>query len=238
MGYCTVTDIDGVLAQALTSATDPQNNSRRDLLQIGRVRDKNVVSDSVVRDYIRWAGHEIDATLSQQYATPICQIADFESTLFSDVSEYNSYIVLEKDCPLATGDVVLLISSDIEEIHTVDEMLGEGLFSTLEPIQYEFPSGSRIIRIKYPDPLPWICARLAAANIYEKYFAAQVGPQSSEYGTLLRNLGRQKLNDVLNGRAILHGVHRIGSRFYDPTLTSQYGLHEGDSQRDIDRLNG
>lgn len=237
MGYCTTTDIDRILASALTSATNPTTQSRRSLLQIGKVRDKNNISDDIVNQYISWSGQEIDATLSELYKTPFCELADFESQLYSDITEYNSYIVLERDCPLIDGDVIILKYGTIEEKHIIDDVIGDGVFSTVDPIQFAFPDGSRLIRIKFPDPISWICTRLAAANIYDKYFAAQASPDMTDYGKTLRLQGRQKLNDVLNGRAILHGVHRIGRRLYDPTIVDQYDLPRGnEGVKDIDSL--
>lgn len=237
MGYCTITEVERLLGNALTSATDPTNQNRRNLLQIGKVRDKNSIPDSTVNQYIQWAGHEIDSTLSQMYRTPICEYADFQQNIFADVTEYNSYIILERNCPLSVGDIVILTQDGIEERHEIETVVGDGLFSTIDPIEYEFTSGARVIRVKFPDPLPWICSRLAASNVYDKYFAAQVSPNISEYGKFLRDQARQKINDLLNGRAILRGVPRVGRRLYDPTLSEQYNLPIGqDGQRDTDKL--
>jgi hypothetical protein len=239
MGYCTITEIDSILAQSLTSATNPLSQQRRSLMQIGNVRDKNVIPDEIVEQYILWGGSEIDATLSELYETPFCEMADFESLLFSDITDYNNYVVIEKACPLTPGDTIVITNGVNEERHTIDEVVAPNVFSTIDPIQYEFQAGSRVLRVKFPDPIPWVCARVSAANIYDKYFAAQVSPAISDYGKLLRDQSRQKLNDILNGRAILHGVHRIGRRLYDSTIADQYGLPFGPNKgasKDIDKL--
>jgi hypothetical protein len=65
---------------------------------------------------------------------------------------------------------------------------------------------------------------MAAANIYEKYFMSQSSPNESEYGKLLRKLARADLNNILQGRTILHGSQRIGRRFYNSNLVDRYGL--------------
>lgn len=241
MAYCSIVDVDLVLAQALTSATNSTSQARRDLLQIGNVRDKNNISDITVNQYIRWADEEINAELSQVYNTPFCELADFETTLVSDVSEYMPYIepylVLEKNCALSIGDTVLITDGTEEERVQIEDEMGDGIYSVIPPITYPFLSGSRVIRLKFPDPIPWTSIRLAAGNIYDKYFAAQVSPNISEYGKSLRNQARQKINDILNGRTILHGVHRIGRRLFDSTITDQYGLPNGsESNKDIDQL--
>lgn len=236
MGYCTVAQVDDALAKALTSATDSSSQQRRSLLQIGRVRDTNVVPDDIVEQFIAWAGQEIDAALSGLYSVPLCEQADFETTVYSDISEYNSYIVTENACPLTSGDIVVLSNGGIEDRFTIEEVIDTTIFSTVEMIPDTYVSGTRIIRVKYPDPIPFICSRSAAANVYEKYLAAQVGKQTSDYGKFLRSQSRQKLNDILNGRTILHGVHRIGRRLYDPTISDQYGLKEGSADKNTDDL--
>jgi hypothetical protein len=236
MGYCTITEIDRVLAQSLTSATNPDSQARRNLLQIGSVRDKNTIPDSIVEQYIQWAGQEIDSHLSEVYKVPLCELADFEGILQSDIGEYNDYIVLERNCPLTSGDEILITDGEEEERHEIDDSVGDGIFSTVETIIYPFEAGSRVLRIKYPDPIPFVCSRLAAANIYDKYFSSQVSPAISDYGKYLRAQSRQKINDIMNGRTILHGIHRIGRRLFDPTITDQYGLPQGDSQRNTDEV--
>lgn len=237
MGYCSVSDVDRILAQALTSATNPESQSKRNLLKIGNVRDKNNIPDSIVNQYIQWSGQEIDAILSEMYKTPVCEVADFEGRMEADISEYNSYIVLEENCPLMTGDKVVVSDGNVEEVHEIDEIIGGGIFSTVNPIDYPFENNTRIIRVKFPDPLPFICVRLAAANIFDKYYSAQVSPNISDYGNYLRNQARQKINDILNGRTILWGVQRVGRRFFNPNLVDQYNLPLGqEPQRDIDDL--
>jgi hypothetical protein len=241
MAYCTTADVDAVLAQALTSATYPTSQAKRNLLQIGNVRDKNNIPDSIVNQYIKWGDEEINAELSELYNTPFCETADFETTLVSDVSEYMPYIepylILEKNCALEIGDIILITDGTEEERVQIEDEIGDGIYSVYPPITYPFQSGTRVIRLKFPDPIPWVSVRLAAANVYDKYFAAQVSPNISDYGKLLRNQARQKINDILNGRTILHGVHRIGRRLYDSTITSQYGLpHGSEPNKDIDQL--
>jgi hypothetical protein len=236
--YCTITDLDHQLAQALTSATNASSQARRNLNQIGRVRDKNQIPDEIAEDFIRSAGNEIDSTLSGLYKVPFGEIADFEGKLFADITEYNFYIVLEKTSPLAKGDTVNLVTRDgtATERHVINEVIGNSVFSTIDPILFPFTVGSRILRVKYPDPIPWIAVRLACGNLFDKYFSAQVEPNISEYGKSLREQARSKLNDVLNGRAILD-AKRTGRRLYDPNIDDQYGLPMGnDGSRDLDKL--
>jgi len=238
MAYCTTDEVDYILANPLTSATNPTTQTRRNLLVIGRVRDKNVVSDDVVRQYIQWAGEEIDSQLSQMYKMPVCPKVHFQTKLLSDLTEYNSYLVLEKACSLAKGDNIWIVSADgnEKEEHTIDEAVGNSVFSTLEPIEFPFAAGSRVLHVKFPDPIPWIAVRLTVSNLYDKYFAAQASPNVSDYGKHLRDQARIKLSEILNGKIILHGVERTGRVLYDPNIVAQYGLPDGpEPKRDIEK---
>jgi len=237
MGYCTITDITHTIAQALTTATADSPNdfgTLSDLLEIGNELDRNLVTDAVAEYYIQQADGEIDGTLSELYKTPFCERVTFEGVLYSDVDEYNPYIVLERNCPLAAADIVILTeaSSGQEERHQIDAVIGTATYSTVSEIQYFFPEGTRVLRVAYPPPIRFISARLAAAAIYDKYFSAESSPNTSKFGESMRALAYDRLNDVLYGRIILHGQHRIGRRFYNPNLVDQYGTpREGDLTR-------
>ena len=197
MAYANITEVDNILGQALTSATNPNSQARRNLLTIGKVRDKNVIPDDIVNQYIQWASSEIDGILSQQYKTPFCEKVHFQTNLISDVSDYNSYIVLDRACALTAGDNIILTDGAVEERHIIDEVVGNAVFSTLDPIGYPFLTGTRLLHVKFPDPIAWIAVRLSAANIYDKYFAAQASPDVSEYGKHLRTQAQGKINDIL-----------------------------------------
>jgi hypothetical protein len=236
MGYCIETDIERIIAQALSSATSQTTDelgTLSPLLNVGSVLDKNLVTTSNVNYYIQLADSEIDSILSQLYVTPFCEKCDFETALYSaivpdpSVPDSNDYIVLERYCPLAAGDIILLTDGTNEERHEINEVIGGDTFSTVSAIQFAFPAGSRLLRVVYSAPLRFISARLAAANIYDKYFSSESSPNTSEFGNNLRGLGYDRLNDVLNGTIILHGQHRIGRRFYNSNLVDQYSLPSG-----------
>jgi hypothetical protein len=171
------------------------------------------------------------------YRVPFCQTADFETTLFANIDEHSLNIVLEEVCPLSVGDVVILTDGTNEERHTIDNVLTTTMFGTELEIGFDFVAGARLIRVSYPDPIRYISARLSSSVIYDKYFSAEVSPGTSRYGQYLREIAYQELNNVLNGRTILHGQERIGRRFYNPNLVEQYGLPlGGDPARDMNEL--
>jgi len=237
MGYCTVADITNTIAQTLTSATADTTNdlgSLSNLLNIGNELDKNLIPDEVVDYYIQLADNEIDGILSELYSTPFTETVTFEGTLYSEVSEYNPYIVLERNSALSAGDIVLLIdaSSGQQERHVIEASVGIATYSTVTAIPYYFPENTRILRLSYPPPIRFISARLASAAIYDKYWAAEASPNTSKFGESMRAQAHDRLNDVLKGTIVLHGQHRVGRRFVNPNLIDQYGLpNNGDLTR-------
>ena len=86
MGYCTENDIQKTIAQALTTATAQTTDNLgtySNLLNVGNVLDKNLVSTSVINYYIQIADSEINGSLSELYNTPFCEKCDFEILLYS-----------------------------------------------------------------------------------------------------------------------------------------------------------
>ena len=231
MGYSTETDITRTIAQALTTATAQTSDDLgafSNLLNVGNVLDKNLVTTSNINYYIQLADSEIDGVLSQLYVTPFCEKVDFETQLLSDHdTSNNNYIVLERYCPLAAGDIVLLTDGTNEERHEISEVIGGDTFETVTDIQYSFTSGTRILRVSYPPPLRFVSARIASANIYDKYFSSESSPNTSSFGETIRGLAYDRINDILSGTIILHGQHRIGRRFYNANLVEQYALPTG-----------
>tara|TARA_B100000614_G_scaffold262903_1_gene299859 strand:- start:26178 stop:26903 length:726 start_codon:yes stop_codon:yes gene_type:complete len=237
MGYATQQLVTDILAQALTSATSSVvNGNAVSLNSIGSVTNPNAISSDTINQYITWADEEVDGVLSEMYAVPLCEKADLEMRLIFDVNEYNSDIELTKALNLVPGDVLVFIDASQEERHTVETVVNNTtveLSSTLVGM-YD-ASETRVLRVKYPAPIALISARLAAANIYDKYFSAEVSPNQSEYGKHLRAMARRDFNNILNGRTVLHGQRRIGHRFFNPNLRDRYRLPGADSDgsRDI-----
>jgi len=230
MGYCNSQDIENVIAQALTSATASSPNSfgtLSPLISIGNTLDKNLIPDATIDYYIQMADREVDAMMSELYNTPFCELSNFETVLYSDIYEYNPYIVTERSCPLMVGDEIVLIGEGQEERHIVDEVISSMIFSTEDEIGYYFPADSRVVRVSYPDPIRFISARKAAATLYDKYFASESSPNVSKFGEYLRGLADTDIDNILNGTIILHGQHRIGRRFYNGNTVDQYGLPSG-----------
>ncbi len=239
MGYCTPQLVDSILAQALTSATNlVVNGNKVPLIGFGNSRDPNTIPDTIVNQYIQWADEEIDGKLSEMYQTPLMEKADLEMRLLYDITEYNESIELDKAYNLVPGDVIVFFDSVQEERHVVDSVTDTTHVTLADVLVGSWIAAeTRIVRVKFPAPIGVISARYAAANIYDKYFASQVSPGTSEYGKTIRAIGDRDINNILQGRTVLHGQRRIGHRFFDPNLRDRYrlpGAWDNDTTRNMD----
>lgn len=245
MAYTTRTLIERTLAQALTSGSPRNLGTQVDLIQIGNTLDSNLVPNSIVDQYIQFADNEVDASLSALYLTPFCELANFETSLLANIDEYNSYVTTVKACPFNIGDIIVLTNGTQEERHVISAIIDDienNIFQTEDSIQYAFQaSNTRVLRVSFPLPISQISTNIAAAKIYDKYFASQSDTNMSKYGDYLRMLATNQLNEIIQGIIVLHGVQRIGDRFRNSTLRSRYNIPShgsGDTNAKIDAPRG
>lgn len=238
MGYASRQLVQNVLSQTLTSATTPTLEGRGKLINFGNQVDKNLITNDIMDNFISMADSFINSTLSVLYKTPLTEVADAEFILALSTDPYSVEVILEdnKAGSLVPGDNLIFVQDGIEERGIVSSVENSSSF-TLESalgITYD-PSYTRLIRVRYPDPIPNISARIAAASIYDRYFSSQSSSEKSDYGKTQRSMARLDINNILNGRVVLHGQHRIGRRFASGTLMDRYGLPSGesDASRDI-----
>jgi len=181
--------------------------------------DTNQVNEDIVDQYIAFSDSEINADISTLYKTPLTELADFETTLAASVDEYNNYVITTDASPFYVGDSIVISDGVHEERHIIIEIIDPvdmNVFETDESIGFAFQAGARVIRVGYPNPIPFISARFSATNIYEKYFMAQSSPAESDYGALFRKEANQSIVDILSGSTILHGQYmaKIFHRLY------------------------
>lgn len=241
MGYATPELVEKVLVQSLTSATQPSLSGKGSLINFGNTLDKNLITDSIMNQHISIADTFINSTLSVLYKTPLKEVADVECRLALDIDAYNGdlYLISPQANVFVPGDIIVLLDCTFEEKHTVSSVVGDNMLVLSDSVSGTYNADTtRLLRVRFPDPIPNISARLAAASIYDRYFSAQSTSQNSEFSKLMRSHARIDINNILNGRAVLHGQHRIGDRFLNSNLKDRYGLKniEGDSTRDIGEL--
>jgi len=265
MGYSTTSEVDLILAQALTSAKPEAPSTQRvKLINIGTTRDLNLVPDDTVEFYITLADSQIDGILTQMYKTPFDKCAHGEWSLDDDinptvtpgsgtdagtdsggqaVATSANTVVVDSSCNLVPGDEVLIHDPNLtgsEEIHVVATIVDQNTFTTVDDITATFLADNRVrvIRLRFPPPLNQISARYAASFIYDKFFAAQATPNTSDYGKEMRSIAMGQLNDILNGKIIVKCGDRHGDIFGNPWIDDTYqhrdrGYNTG--ERDMSR---
>jgi hypothetical protein len=241
MGYATPTLVKRVIAQSMTTSTPDTLGSRELLVNFGQQFDSNLITDEILNEHIRNADMVINGSLSEMYQTPLKECADLELRLASNIDPYNGDIILSTAQAgiLVPGDTVVITDGLSQETHSVRSIINDYSIETDDEILYTYMAATaRILRIRYPDPVPLVSARLTSANIYDKYFAAQSNTQQSEFGKTMRSLATQSINNILNGRTVLHGQMRIGNRFFNSNLKDRYNLpgSEADTSRDVPPL--
>jgi hypothetical protein len=222
MGYCTVAQVDRVLAQALTTASPQNLTTPGRLTHIARTRRLGLIPDDDVQYYIQLSDAHINAGCSQHYKTPFRELCDFETTLTADIDEYTDGFTLTEYGALVPGDILVITDGEVTEKVEIEDIV-DGIITTVTPVADVFDSTTtRIMRVKFPDPIPFISARLTAAAIYDRIAKAQQEPGKSDYSEIVRQQALNDLNNIREGRTILHGVPRIGWRFANPTLVDRY----------------
>ena len=224
MGYATESDVISILAKALTSYTPSTLSTKGPLLNIGTSLNTNQVSTSDIQYYMRLSDSHINAGCSQQYLVPFQPTCDFETTLAYDVDEYNTVFTLTSLGDLMPGQILMLINNINQEQSVIASIDGMNV-SLVDPIFFTYTVvGTRVMRLKFPDPIPFISARMTAATLYEKYFSALSSPNTSDYFKTLNAQAIDELNNIREGRTILENAVRIGERFWNANLASRYGL--------------
>jgi hypothetical protein len=246
MAYCSILDFQRILSQTLTTGSpNPITlNVPGKLNQLGRQLDLNNPNGNAVTTYnlddvnfyIRQAEALIDAALSQQYLVPLKALTSLEMQLLYDINEYNDVLFTNRAYNLTPGDQLFLIDTSTGENEQVevDDISGTEV-TLLYPIQNNYSAAyTRILLVKFPDPIPYLAARFGCAMLYDKYAQAQSVPVKTEYGDMLRKEAIAELNNIREGRTILIGITRVGSRFVNSNLYDRYplkNLFEQDSTR-------
>ena len=238
MGYSTPALVKRVIAQSMTTATSDTLDSRELLINFGNQLDSNLITDDVLNEHMRNADMIINSSLNEMYKAPLKEYADLELELAANIDEYNGDILFStaQAGVLVPGDNIVLTGDLSQETHSVREIINDYSIETEDQVLYTYMAETaRVLRVRYPDPIPLISARLTSANVYDKYFSSQSNINQSDFGKTMRSLATQSLNNILNGRTILHGQTRIGNRFFNSNLSGRYNLpgSDGDASRDI-----
>lgn len=231
MPYTNSTQIELVLAQALTTANPSNMSTPVKLANLGTVASTFSIPPSEFNYFISQADALINAALKQQYDVPLNEKCDLEMKLINSISEYSDVFDVDNYADLYTGDTLVITDGTNQERLVVLDITSATTFTVQTMPVNSYSNGVRILRVKFPEPIPFIAARIAAAHIYDKHLKAQTDPGKSDYGDLLRKNAVADLNNIREGRTILDAT-RVGWRFANPNLISRYtvkGALEQDS---------
>lgn len=216
MGYTTSALVRDILANALTRGTPAAMPV--DIINIGDQIADTIDTDTLVQ-YIRWADEQLDSAMSVIYQTPLKRVVKGEYEILADIVAGVVTVSIEDSTRFFTKDILIVTDRVTSEKKTVDTIPDETSLTTEAIFANSFLASNTLVqRLGYPDPIPLASARMAAANLYDKHFAAQANPNMSDYGNQLRGMAENDLNSILNGRVKLYGQRILGRRFFNPAL--------------------
>lgn len=226
MGYSSKQEVIIALANALTSGNPVGGlGTMSPIISIGKSITDTITDDEMYQ-YIRWADMNIDGRLSNIYRMPLKRVNLGTFDLAADVTTGDVVATLQDATRFIIDDVVVVRDiSGFQEL-TVDDIPNENVLHFTTPfINGYLAVSAKVQRIGYPDPIPKISARIAASHIYDKFFAAQVQGNKSDFGKVLRDQANQDLNEILAGSitlAVPDAADLIGRRFYNPVLDDAF----------------
>jgi phage gp36-like protein len=223
MGYSTRFEFEQALANALTTANPVEDavTNTINIADIGNTIHSTLTNEQVLQ-YIRWADENIDGWLRDVYRTPLKRVNRGCFPVIIDVTAGDDFVFLADATRFNEGDLVLIRDDANSQQLTIDAVPTDTKLEFTAPITSSYlATSTNIERIRYPDPIPKMSARLAAAYFFDKYFSAQQDQNASNYGKYLRQLVYQDVNLVASGKIRLdvpEAGEYIGRRYYNLVL--------------------
>lgn len=220
MGYSTQTEVVQILANALARA-NPAVNGPSPITSIGNTLTSTVATSDFIQ-FMRWADQQIDGAIGNMYQVPLKRVNVGNYQLAMDVTAGDMQVVLDDATFFLPEDIVVIRDSSGSQELSVLSIPDDNTLTFAVPVSDSYLAVSaRVQRIRYPDPIPQVSSMLAASKFYDKYFAAQVEGNKSEYGNRLKNDAYDSLDQVLSGviRLVVPDANNYtGKRFYNPAL--------------------
>ena len=202
MGYSTKYDITLVLANALSQGSPTQPGVLVPIATIGQTIS-DAVTDAQVNGYIKFADDQVDAAIFGLYEVPLRRVNRGTYRLAADATTGDTALTMVDSTRFTSGDLIVIRdSTNMQEVRIAspDGIPSDAQITLAAPLLYSFSDlDTTVERIRYPDPIPLISARLAAATLYDKHFAAQVTGNETDYGKLLRKMAFDDINQILSG---------------------------------------
>lgn len=223
MGYCTKAELIQALANALSQGSPSQPGVLVDVFSVGQMVS-DTVNDTQIFQYIKWADENIDAGLGSIYQTPFKRVNRGSFEIGIDITAGDTSIVMPDATRFTQDDIVLVRDSatGLKQQVTIASVPSDTQIALSSPMTSSYPAlTTKVERIRYPDPIPKMSARLAAATLYDKHFASQAEANKSEYGAYLRKMVADDMNRIVTGVSPLDipDAHfYVGRRYYNASL--------------------
>lgn len=223
MGYSLKAEVVQALANALSQGSPNAPGTLVDLVTVGKLVS-DTVNDSELFQYVSWADQKIDAAIVNIYQTPLDRVNLGSFELANDIVAGDTSIIMPDVTRFTIGDIILVRDSTSGQFQQVviQDMPNENTLILTTPLVNSYSAlTTKIERIRYPDPIPLISARMAAAYLYDKHFAAQVEGNESDYGKYLRQQAFQDLENILMGverLKVADAGRYVGRRYYNHAL--------------------
>ena len=224
--YCTVQNVITILPENVT--VGDQNIGTP---SPGRQESKrSKITPNEICEFIKYAQQEIDARLRPMYVCPLRRMKIHETGLLNNISAGSNVKVAVHDTGrFAKGQLVRLQSDcDYEEatITSIDNLD----YFVVDHLVSGYDADSLVSILEFPDPIPFIAARLASSYIYDRLFAAEQSPDVSNYGQEQRKRAMLGLDSILTGAAILMGQEHVTKRFTRMSLYDSFKTPTDDIQ--------
>jgi hypothetical protein len=226
MGYSTRQEVYLALANALSQGGPVGDGQLVPITTIGNSLSSAVTPEQISQ-YVRWADEQINAALTSLYRVPLSRVNFGTYYLAVDVTAGDTQLVMNDSTMFVAGDVVLIRNDTTTQELIIASIPDDHTMMLIGPVVNSYSAvNSDVERIRYPDPIPMISARLAAATLYDKHFAAQVTGNETEYGKKLRAMAFDTLNQILSGVVKLYladASDYVGRRYYNHALDDSIG---------------
>jgi len=213
--YCTVNQVSQLLPDNVTIGSNNLGTPYP-----GQAPSRDKLTPKEVKRFMHFASQEIDARLRSFYVCPLRRIKIFETSILNEIFNGDNVSIQVHDSnSFSIHDTVRIQDSCEMELTTIKEVPDHStiIVDNLKN-SYSMTSVSLISIVEFPDPIPLICARLAASYIYDQFFAAEQSPDVSNYGIEQRKLAARSMDSVLDGTVRLFGQEHTGRRYIRGSL--------------------
>lgn len=222
MGYCSYPAVQAVLPENVRIGDSNIGTPSPGRPGVGGGRSN--ITPTEAQHYIALGEQYIDSRLKPFYLTPLRRIKMNETEVLSDITHGpNVTIVVNDSGVFTTGDLVRL--QDNNSMETCNIVATPTLTTmVLDNVRHHYYSSNNLTVsiLCFPDPIPLVCARMAASFILDRLYTSSNDPEISKYSANQRNQGSGAIDDVLRGVVALFGQEMTGRRFLRGSLLDKF----------------